>query len=291
MIFVAGITGRVGGATADALLADGRGVRTLVRDRAKAGAWSDRGVEVRQGDLTDGTTLAEALGGVEAAFLMQPTPTGVGRDFAIGKAVTAGIVDALCRNQPPRLVVLSSVGSERPHGLGNITQTHLLEEALDEFDLPTAIVRAGAFMENNLASLMRADETGVFDSFLQPVDRGFPMVATQDIGAEVARLLVEGWGDGRVTIELGSRHTPDNLASAMTEALGRPVMARPIPRDRWDQVLAGMGFHGEEAENWEEMQGGFNSGWIDFGRPGTVSVAGTTTPAQVFTAARRAKGN
>ena len=38
----------------------------------------------------------------------------------------------------------------------------------------------------------------------------------------------------------------------------------------------------------EEMQDGFNSGWIDFGVPGTEPVAATTTPAEVFARAREA---
>jgi len=36
----------------------------------------------------------------------------------------------------------------------------------------------------------------------------------------------------------------------------------------------------------EEMEDGFNSGWITFGRPGAERVAGTITPAQFFAALR-----
>ena len=286
MFFVAGITGRVGGAAARTLLGQGHAVRALVRDPARAAAWSAAGVEVRLGDLTDGPALADALEGVAAAFLMQPTPTGVARDFGIGRALIAGIIDALHRHPPPRAVILSSVGSEQSSGLGNITQTHQLEEALKGVGLPLAIIRAGAFLENNLTGLGRAASTGVFDSFLQPIDRSFPMVATQDIGAEVARLLVEGWRGDRHVVELGSRYTPAELADAMASTLGRAVEAKPIPRDRWDAVFSAMGLDTEQAANWGEMQDGFNSGWIDFGRPGTHAVVGATTPAEVFATAR-----
>ena len=289
MFFIAGITGHIGGAAARALLAEGEQVRALVRDRARASHWSDQGVELRTGDLTDAAALSAALEGVEAAFLMQPTPMGVTRDFPEAHALTDAIVGALDRTPPPRAVVLSSVGSEQSSGLGNITQTYMLEQALARFTFPMAIVRPGALLENNLALLDRAGETGIFDTFLQPVERGFPMAATADVGAEIAHLLVEGW-EGRRIIEFGSRYAPTQIATAMAEALGRPVEARAIPRDQWGAVLKRMGLTPEKAMNWEEMQDGFNSGWIDFGRPGTDSVAGKIAPSKVFSQAREAKG-
>lgn len=286
MFFLSGITGQIGGAAADALLGRGKQVRALVRDPAKAQHWEDRGVDLHEGDLRDPDALAAALDGVAGAFLMQPTPMGVTRDFPEAHAITDALVAALDRAPPPRAVVLSSVGSEQASGLGNITQTHLLEQALAAFDLPLAIVRAGALLENTLHSLQRAAETGVFDSFLQPVSHTFPMVATADVGAEVARLLVEGW-DGRRIVEAGSYVSPAELAHAMGAVLGTSVEAKAIPRAYWPVVLAQMGLSPEQAENWEAMQDSFNSGWIDFGRPGTEAVAGTTTLAEFFESAQR----
>lgn len=203
MFFIAGIAGKIGGATANALLAQGKQVRALVRNPFRAESWVKRGVELRTGDLTDSVALAEAMEGVEGAFLMQPTPMGVTRDFPEAHALTDAIVAAFDQAPPPRAVVLSSVGSEQSSGLGNITQTHMLEKALERFTFPIAIVRPGSLMENNLSSLNRADETGVFDSFLQPVDRAFPMTATVDVGTEAAHLLAEGW-TGRKVVEVGS---------------------------------------------------------------------------------------
>ncbi len=39
-----------------------------------------------------------------------------------------------------------------------------------------------------------------------------------------------------------------------------------------------------------EMQDAFNSGWIDFGVPGTEPIPGKVTPAQVFEETRKARG-
>lgn len=287
MFFIAGITGKVGGAAARQLLEAGRSVRALVRDSQKAEVWARRGVEIRQGDLTNARALTAALEGVEGAFIMQPTPAAVSPGFPEAKAINASVSEALRRAPPPRLVMLSSVGSEQASGLGNITQTHLLEEDLRDLAFPVAIVRAGAFIENNLGALKRVADSGIFDSFLQPTDRVFPMIASADIGQEVARLLTQGWS-GRKIVELGSPVSPDDLARAMGEVLGREVQARPLPRERWTATLEAMGLPNDKTALWEEMQDGFNSGWIHFGVPGTEPIAGTTTPAQVF--AQQKKG-
>jgi len=288
MFFVAGITGRVGGAAAEQLLNEGHTVRALVRDHVKAARWLEQGVDVRQGELTDGTAFAAALEGVDGAFVMQPTSIGVTPDFGEARALNAGLRDALRQSPPPRVVALSSVGSEQTRGLGNITQTHLMEEVLGDLPCSTALVRAGGFIENNLGALGRAQTDGVFDSFLQPTNVAFPMVATKDIGQQVARLLLSDW-NGTKVVELGSLVSPDDLARAMGEVLGRDVRASAIPREEWETRLLNMGLPADTIGPWTEMQDGFNSGLIHFGVPGTEAVSGTTTPTQVFAQARRTR--
>src|SRR5690349_6372735 len=72
MYAITGITGNVGGAAADALLAAGLPVRAVLRDPAKADAWAARGCEIAFADIDDAEGLASALAGVEAAFVMVP---------------------------------------------------------------------------------------------------------------------------------------------------------------------------------------------------------------------------
>ena len=290
MYFVAGITGHVGGAVARTLLARGKRVRSLVRDPDTAANWKDRGVDLHVGDLTDPDALTAAFEGTEGAFLMQPTPMGVTRAFEKAHALNDSLVTALARTPPPRVAVLSSVGSDRSQGTGNILQTHLLEDALQDFAQPLAILRAGALLENNLPSFARAAKTGNFDSFLQPVDRTFPMVATADVGTFAGRLLADGW-QGRRIFEVGRRIAPEEIARAMGEALGRQITARAIPRETWPQVLERMGLKGEEIENWEEMQDGFNYGDIDFDRPEAERFEAPTAPEAFFREALAQSGD
>jgi uncharacterized protein YbjT (DUF2867 family) len=287
MFFVSGITGQVGGAAARRLLGQGHKVRALARDPQKAAEFARQGVEVLQGDFNDAASVAGALEGVEGAFLMIPPVLVPAPGFPEAKAVIASFVEALRQVPPPRLVLLSSIGSEQSSGLGNITTTHLMEEALGDLPFPTAFVRAGGFIENYIASLEVANSSGLFDSFWAPTDRTFPMIATVDIGHEVARLLTSSW-EGKKIVELGSPISPDDLAKAMAEVLGRPVQARAVPREQWTAFLEQIGFPSGNTGNWEEMMDGWNSGWIDFGVPGTESTPGTITPAQVFATARKA---
>lgn len=100
MFLVMSITGRVGGATARHLLACGRDVRALVRNRADASTWTERGVELVDGDWTDRDSIARALRGVEGAFVMLPAVYAPSRDFCESKDV----IDAQTVRVPPRRV-------------------------------------------------------------------------------------------------------------------------------------------------------------------------------------------
>jgi uncharacterized protein YbjT (DUF2867 family) len=72
MFLVMGITGKVGSATAEHLLAHGKEVRALVRNREKAANWASQGVELVDGDWNDSAAIERALKGVEGAFVMLP---------------------------------------------------------------------------------------------------------------------------------------------------------------------------------------------------------------------------
>jgi uncharacterized protein YbjT (DUF2867 family) len=287
LLFVSGITGQVGGAAARRLLAEGHTVRTLARTPQKAAEWSAKGVDVRAGDSNDAAAVAGALEGVDGAFVMVPPCVTPAPGYPESVSIIASLREALGNVTPPRVVVLSSIGSEKTSGLGLITATHLLEEALSDLPVPTAFVRAGSFFENYAGSLAGATATGVFYTFYAPAERPVPMIATEDIGNEVAHLLTTEWTGKRI-IELGSPLTGHEVASAMSEVLGKPVTAQAIPREQWAATLESFGLPHGSTWAYEEMLDGVNSGWIDFGVPGTEKVAGTKPVAEVFRQANKA---
>ena len=287
MFLVMGITGKVGGATARHLLTHGKKVRALVRDRAKAASWSARGVELVDGDWHDADASARALDGVSGAFVMLPAVWAPSPDFKEAKGFIANYVKALKEIEPPRVVALSSMGAHRTNGTGMITALSLLEHGLRDLSPPIAFVRAGGFFENFLFGLHVA-QSGTLPVFYNPTNRKSTMVAADDIGAEVARLLAGPAWSGQRVIELGSMVSADEVATQLGKVLQRDVKAFAIPREGWSAAFEQFGIPKGQTGQAEAMYEAINLGLMDVGVQGTEHVAGTTAPGDVFAAANNA---
>ncbi len=287
MFLVMGITGKVGGATARRLLAQGKAVRALVRDRAKAASWAEKGVELVDGDWNDAAAIERALQGVEGAFVMLPAVWAPSPDFREARGVIANYVEALTKVPAPRVVALSSMGADRTSGLGMITALSLLERGFRDLTLPIAFVRAGGFFENFLYGLHVA-EGGALPVTYNPTSRKSTMVATNDIGAEAAKLLTGPAWSGHRVIELGSMVSPDEVAAQLGEAMQRDVKAFAIPRAEWPAAFEQFGVPKGRTGAAEAMFEAVNAGWMDLGLEGAEHVPGATSPREVFAAAVKA---
>jgi NAD(P)H dehydrogenase (quinone) len=279
MFTVMGITGKVGGAVAENLLAAGKKVRGVVRNPETAKAWAARGVELVQSAYDDATGLAKAFTGAEGVFAMIPPDFAPAPGMPDQRRTIAAITEALQQAKPGKAVFLSSIGSEQPSGLGLITSTHLLEESTRTLPIPVAYLRAGSFMENWLGALDHIRSTGQMPFFYAPLDRKFPLVATHDIGLAGATVLQESWDGVRVLEVDGPKGGTDlhEAADAFGRALGRQVTAAQLPEEAWQSVLEGMGMPADRTHLYMEMVKSFNSGWIHFGNPETEKFHGPTT--------------
>jgi NAD(P)H dehydrogenase (quinone) len=279
MFTVMGITGNVGGAVAENLLAAGKTVRGVVRNPEKAKVWADRGVELVQSAYDDAAGLAKAFAGAEGVFAMIPPDFAPAPGLPDQKRTIAAIRGALEQAMPGKAVFLSSIGAEQTSGLGLITSTHLMEQATRTLPIPVAYLRAGSFMENWLGALDHLCATGEMPFFYAPLDRKFPLIATQDIGMAAARVLQDSWTGERVLEVDGPEGGTDlhEVAAAFGRVLGRDVKAVQLPEAAWQRVLEAMGMPGDRTGLYIEMVKSFNSGWIHFGNSGTEKFHGSTT--------------
>ena len=277
MYAIMGITGKVGGAVAENLLAQGRQIRAIVRNPERAARWRDRGAEIAVADVEDSNALASAFEGTDGVFLMVPPNFAPAPGFPETRKTLASYHAALAKSLPKKAVYLSSIGAEQASGLGLITSSHLLEQTLGDLPIVHAFLRAGWFMENHAWDVTTAQSEGKFFSNLYPLHRKFSLVATADIGKAGADVLCQEWtGTRRIEVAGPEQYSPNDIAQALSAALGRTVEAVAVPREKWTEFFVGQGMPEGRTEPRAEMVDGFNSGWIHFSVPGTEHITGTT---------------
>ncbi|MBV8635565.1 MAG: NmrA family NAD(P)-binding protein [Burkholderiaceae bacterium] len=260
MYAITGITGQVGGALARHLLDAGKPVRAVVRDAEKGKVWLSRGCELAIAAMDDASALKAAFMGAQGVFILLPPVFDPAPDFAEARTYIDAIAPALQAARPERVVCLSTIGAQASEP-NLLTQLGMLEHALVDLPMPVAYLRAGWFMENSAWDVTAARDTGVIDSYLAPLERAIPMVATEDVGRVAAELLQQSWQGRRVVqLEGPERIAPLDIAAAFSRILTRQVEAHAVPRDSWAQRFAAQGMNNPGPRM--RMLDGFNEGWI-----------------------------
>lgn len=274
MFVVTGVTGKVGGQVARRLLAAGLPVRTVLRDAAKAPAWRALGCETALASMDDAAALGTAFAAAEAVFVLLPPVFDPSEAYAETQAHVAALVAALQKAQPRRVVALSTIGAQAAED-NLLTQLQMMERAFAALTMPVAFLRPAWFMENAAWDIDDARSLGVVSSFLQPLDKPVPMVATADVAATAVQMLQDNW-EGRCVVELEGpvRVTPQVLASTLGRVLGRDVVARAVPRATWAALFRSQGMANPLPRI--RMLDGFNEGWIEFEAGAGASRKGVT---------------
>jgi uncharacterized protein YbjT (DUF2867 family) len=283
MYVIAGVTGRTGGVAADQLLNAGKSVRVIVRDASRARAWRDRGAQVAVASLDDADALARALEGATGAYLLYPASLTSADPLGEGWRTADAIARAVDRSGLPHLVFLSALGASQAEGTGMIRSLHAAEVRLRASRANLSIIRATYFLDEWLPVLGAAAD-GQLPTFLLP-DRVVPLVASRDIGALVARTLIEGpAAGGRQVLRLrGPRDfSPRDLADQITQSLGRAVTPAFAPDAAVVPTLTSFGASPAFAEQVRLMYRWINeTDAFDTETEGPL-VRGSTEPMQVF---------
>src|SRR6202041_1595073 len=186
-------------------------------------------------DMYVAKSLETAFHDSEGVFVMLPAYFDPSPDFRECRASISALRSALSEANPPKIVCLSTIGTQsaRPNLLG---QLRILEQELSTLPMSVTFLRPAWYMENFSWDIPPARETGVVPSFLQPLDKLFPMVATEDVGSTAAELI------GKL--------------------LGRQVRMETVPRDTWESLFLSQGMKNPSPRI--QMLDGFNEGWIEF---------------------------
>lgn len=280
MYVITGITGKVGGAVARTLLSKNLPVRGVMRDVSKADKWRALGCEVAIAEMDDAKALTEAFKGATGVFILPPSDFDPAPGFPAARIIIEAIVTAISAASPEKVVCLSTIGAQAAQ-TNLLTQRTLLEQALNALTLPVTFLRPGWFMENCALDVASARDTGVIHSYLQPLDKAVPMIATADVGKLAATLLQQRWQGQRV-VELEGPHrvSPNDIANTFAQILGRPVVAEVVERHTWEAVFRAQGHQHPSPRM--QMIDGFNQEWIRFEGPKSERVIGETELDEVL---------
>jgi len=264
MYAIMGITGQIGSVIGRSLLAAKQPVRAVVRDAVKGQIWADRGCEIALANIEDAASLTNAFRGAEGVFVLVPPNFDPAPEFPEARAIAAALRTALEAARPARVVYLSTIGAQASQS-NLLTQHTIIEATISELPTPITFLRPAWFMENSSWDVAPARGQGVIPSFLQPLDKALPMVATADIGKVAAALLQETWNGHRVMeLEGPQRVTPNEIAATFAKLLGSSVRMEVVPRESWEALFKSQGMKNPIPRI--RMLDGFNEGWIEFER-------------------------
>lgn len=237
MIVVTTPTGHIGSQLVPLLLAAGAPVRVIARKPEKLPAEIQRSVEVVQGSTDDLKVLSQAFRDAGAVFWVVPPPFKQADPKAYMLRFTKPACEAITAQSVKRVVAVSSLG----RGLAKsalLSFAFAMDEMIECTGVCFRALWCPGFMENMLRQVYAIKHQGMFFAPDRP-DLKTPLVATRDIAASAARLLLDGsWAGQSGLAVLGPEDLscPDR-ACIMSEVLGKPIRFQQIPPDNYKARL------------------------------------------------------
>jgi NAD(P)H dehydrogenase (quinone) len=232
---ITGATGQLGRLVVDELLARGvpaADVVAVVRNPDRAGDLAARGVQVREGDYDRPETLPDALAGVERLLLVSGNEVGqrVPQHTAVIEAAAAAGVQR---------IAYTSVLNAGDTTLPIAAEHQATEDALRASGVPFTVLRNGWYTENYTDQI---DQYLAAGELVGATAGGRISAAPRADYAAAAAAALLAEHDGDVVHELGGpAFTFDELAAAITDVTGTPVVHRDVPVDQLTARLQGVG--------------------------------------------------
>jgi uncharacterized protein YbjT (DUF2867 family) len=239
-ILLTGVTGQVGRAAAEALIAWGIEFRGLARDPSLARGL--RGVTLTRGAFEDAAAVTRAMQGVEVLLL-------AGRDNPHHVPQAAVVLRAAAEANVRHVVKLSSIGARADSPIELLRHHGIVEQALAGSGMDWTVVRPHFFMQN----LLRAAEPVRLNGRLRvPMGEApVPLVDTRDVGETLATILAAPETHaGAVYTLTGPEAVPyTHVARELAAVTGHDVTYEPPAPADYEQELQEAGTPGWRAHD------------------------------------------
>jgi uncharacterized protein YbjT (DUF2867 family) len=231
MILITGATGKIGTYVLSQLISRGAPVRVMARNPAKL---QPGPYEVVQGDFEDPASLAQAVDGVEAAYLVTtPQKPVADHDVAFVEAAKSAGVQ--------RIVKLSAIGAGETFEGTQVGSWHLLtEHVVQASGLDWTILKPSGFA-SNLLQFVDALKSG------DPVPNwngqgALGVIDPRDVAAVAVEALTARDHIGQsYTLTGPELLTFDEQIAVVERVLGRPVKPVDVPLDTVREMMIGDG--------------------------------------------------
>ena len=247
MILVTGAAGKTGQAVVRALLANGRTVRTLVRNETQRELISSLyDTDIVIGDMSVESVISSLFEGIRAVYHicpnMHPDELSIGLAM-ISAAKTADVTQ----------FVFHSVLHPQVEAMPHHWQKMRVEEALFTSGIPFTILQPAAYMQNILVEWKNIQQEGIIRVPYSPESKGSP-VDLNDV-ADVASLVLSDRDHIGATYELCG---PDILtyqeqATILSEYIDRSIRVEQISLNEWKTLAYGAGLRTYSVESLLKM--------------------------------------
>ena len=256
MIVITGATGQIGGQLLTHLLASGRPVRVIARDPGKLPAGVRDRVEVVPGSYGDPQVVDQAFKGADAVFWLLAADRQAATPYDAFVEFSRPAIEAIGRESVGHVVSVTALGRGTAYEsrAGYITAALALDDLLAGTGAAFRALAMPSFMDNLLRQVRVIKEHGVFFGVTDP-DLKLPTVATRDIAAVAARLLLDlSWTGQQEIPVLGPEDLSENdRAAIMSEVLGTPVRYQQNPYQAHKDQLLGLGMSEPMAQGMVDM--------------------------------------
>jgi uncharacterized protein YbjT (DUF2867 family) len=265
MIVITTPTGDIGRQVLDRILDSGEAARVIARDPARLPARVRARAEVMPGSHGDAGVITKALAGADALFWLVPPPP-----FSHPGSAERYYLDftrAACRaaaGQGVRVVGVSTLGHGYPGRAGLLSAALAMDKLIEGAGVSYRALALPFFMENLLRQARAIKEQGTF-SMANSAGRPLPAVATRDIAAAAATLLLDASWSGQASVPVAGPDdlTPDEMAEVISETLGAAIRYRQVPVADYQAAMLRRGASQPIAQDMAAMIEAQNNGIYD----------------------------
>jgi len=277
MIVITTPTGAIGHQVLEHVLRSEKPIRLIARDASRLPPHIRERIDVVRGSHGEAAVVNKAFAGADAVFwLVPPDPRASSVDAAYVD-FTRPACAAFKTHGVKRVVGISALGRGTPAAAhaGLVTASLKMDDLIASTGVHYRAVTNPSFMDNLLRQVESIKTRGIFSLPISG-DLKQPSACTRDIAATAARwLLDQTWsGPGSVPVLGPEDLSYNDMASILSEVLGKPVRFQQIPGDAFKARLLQRGMSEAMAQANLDLWVAYGQG-LDTAEPRTPQ---STTP-------------